>query len=43
MRQGWHNDYVFLVPFVEKHNKIFLKTAFPNRQATKHYLNRGEK
>lgn len=39
-----HNDYVFLVPFVENDNKIFLKTAFPSRQAKKHYLdNRGEK
>jgi len=38
-----HNDYVFLVPFVENDNKIFLKTAFPNRQATKYYLKRGGK
>jgi len=32
------NDYVYLVPFVEDGDKIFLKTAFPSRQATKHYL-----
>src|SRR5580692_11102705 len=32
------NEYVYLVPFVENDNKIFLKTAFPSRQATKHYL-----
>jgi hypothetical protein len=32
------NDYVYLVPFIENDNKIFLKTAFPSRQATKHYL-----
>lgn len=36
-------DYVYLVPFVEEDNKIFLKTAFPSRKATKQYLrNRGE-
>lgn len=35
------NDYVYLVPFVEDGNKIFLKTAFPSRQATKHYLKAG--
>jgi uncharacterized DUF497 family protein len=32
-------DYIYLVPFVEEgDNKIFLKTAFPNRKATKQYL-----
>lgn len=31
-------DYAYLVPFVEKGGEIFLKTAFPNRQATKKYL-----
>lgn len=37
------NNYVYLVPFVEDGDKIFLKTAFPSRQATKHYLkNRGD-
>lgn len=36
--------YVYLVPFVEDENKVFLKTAFPNREATKYYLrNRGVK
>jgi len=39
-----HNNYAYLVPFVENGNKIFLKTAFPNREATKYYLNnRGKK
>ena len=39
-----HNDYVFLVLFVENDNKIFLKTAFPSRQAKKYYIdNRGDK
>lgn len=35
------NEYVYLVPFVEADNKIFLKIAFPSRQATKHYLKSG--
>lgn len=33
-------DYIYLVPFVEQGNEIFLKTAFPNRKATKKYLNK---
>jgi len=32
------NDYVYLVPFVEDGEKIFLKTIIPSRKATKHYL-----
>lgn len=36
-------DYIYLVPFVEHDGKIFLKTAFPNRKATKQYLNRPTK
>jgi uncharacterized DUF497 family protein len=35
-------DYIYLVPFVEEGNKIFLKTAFPNRKAVKKYTNRSE-
>jgi len=35
------NEYVYLVPFVEDGSQIFLKTAFPSRQATKHYLKAG--
>ncbi len=31
------NDYIYLVPFVEQKGRIFLKTAFPNRKATKQY------
>ena len=39
-----YNNYAYLIPFVENGNKIFLKTAFPNRKATKYYLNnRGNK
>ena len=33
-----YNDYVYSVPFVENENKIFLKTIYPNRLATKKYL-----
>lgn len=32
------NDYVYLVPFVEAENEIFLKTIIPSRKATKKYL-----
>ena len=31
-------DYVYLVPFVERESEIFLKTIIPSRKATKHYL-----
>lgn len=30
-------DYVYLVPFVENENEIFLKTIIPSRKATKQY------
>jgi len=29
--------YAVIVPFVEKNDEIFLKTAFPSRKYTKHY------
>lgn len=32
------NNYVFLVPFVEEENHVFLKTIIPSRTATKHYI-----
>lgn len=32
------NGYVYLVPFVQGKNKIFLKTIIPNRKAQKKYL-----
>ena len=35
-------DYAFIVPFVEKDNEIFLKTAFPSRKYTKRYCFKGE-
>jgi|SRR3989344_7151928 len=31
------NDYVYLVPYVEDSEKIFLKTVIPSRKATKKY------
>lgn len=30
--------YIYLVPFVREENKIFLKTIYPSRKATKAYL-----
>lgn len=35
------DDYVYLVPYVEDTEKIFLKTIIPSRKATKKYL-KGE-
>jgi hypothetical protein len=32
------NRYAYLVPFVEDEEKIFLKTIFPSRNATKKYI-----
>jgi len=38
------DHYVYLVPFVEDEKKVFLKTIFPSRKATKKYLKkRGDK
>ncbi|HMS01254.1 MAG TPA: BrnT family toxin [Anaerolineales bacterium] len=31
-------EYVYLVPFVESDNEIFLKTIIPSRKATRKYL-----
>lgn len=31
-------DYVYLVPFVETEDSIFLKTIIPSRKMTKKYL-----
>ncbi len=30
-------DYVYLVPFVESDDEVFLKTIIPGRKANKHY------
>jgi hypothetical protein len=35
-------NYAFIVPFVEKDNEIFLKTAFPSRKYTERYGLKGE-
>ena len=32
------NNYIWMVPFVEEDEKVFLKTAIPSRKATKKYL-----
>ena len=32
------DHYVYLVPFVEDEEKIFLKTIIPSRKATKKYI-----
>ena len=37
------NGYVYLVPFVQDTNKIFLKTIIPNRKAQKKYLGNDKK
>jgi hypothetical protein len=34
-------DYVYLVPYVENEEELFLKTIIPSRKATQQYL--GEK
>ena len=31
-------DYVYLVPFIETSDEIFLKTIIPSRKATRQYL-----
>ena len=36
-------NYVYLVPFVEDEEKVFLKTIIPSRKATKKYLIGGDK
>ena len=35
------NDYIYIVPFVEDEEKIFLKTIIPSRKMTKRCL-RGD-
>jgi len=35
-------EYVYLVPFVESEDEIFLKTIIPSRKATKRYLKGNE-
>lgn len=35
------DDYVYLVPFVESEDEIFLKTIIPSRKATRKYMKGG--
>ena len=37
------DNYIYFVPFVLDEEMIFLKTAFPNRKATKDYLQERKK
>jgi len=37
------NNYAYVVPYVEKDEKIFLKTIFPSRKYTKKYLRKENK
>jgi len=32
------NDYVYIVPFAQDEDKVFLKTIYPSRKHTKYYL-----
>jgi uncharacterized DUF497 family protein len=32
------DDYIYLVPFVEDEEMVFLKTIIPSRKATKEYI-----
>lgn len=36
-------NYAYYVPYVEDQEKVFLKTIFPSRRATKKYLFGGNK
>jgi len=36
-----HENYAYLVSFVEEDDYFFLKTVIPSRKATKDYLNQG--
>lgn len=36
------DGYVYLVPFVEEEEYLFLKTIIPSRKATRHYLRESE-
>jgi len=35
------DDYIYLVPFVESDDEVFLKTIIPSRKATRKYLQGG--
>lgn len=35
-------EYVYLVPFIESKEEVFLKTIIPSRKATKTYIGEGK-
>ena len=37
------DNYVYMAPYVEEHDVIFLKTIFPSRKYTKIYLRKEKK
>lgn len=37
------DNYAYCVPYVEDPEKLFLKTIFPSRKATKKYISGGKK
>ena len=39
----WIKNYVYVVPYVEDREKIFLKTIFPSRKFTKLYVRKDAK
>ena len=36
------NEYIFLVPYIENEDVIFLKTIIPSRKASKYYLEKKD-
>lgn len=36
------DQYVYMVSYIENEEKIFLKTIFPSRKATKKFLEKGD-
>ena len=36
-------EYVYIVPFIEDEEKVFLKTIIPSRKTTEKYLKKGGK
>jgi len=37
------NEYIYVVPFIENENEIFLKTIIPSRKQTKKYIKNENK
>jgi len=35
-------NYVYVIPFVEKENQLFLKTIYASRKYTKKYIEKGD-